>query len=59
MILKVIRFLIYGSMLGLLIFDMMAYSHDHTEMINQHYLSWWTMFLLLDMWFFNSTKDDL
>jgi hypothetical protein len=52
----VLNFIVYGCLLGLLISDIITYNDSHTEMINQHYLNWWTLFLVLDMWFFGDNQ---
>jgi hypothetical protein len=31
---------------------------DHSQVVDSYYLNWWTLFLVLDMWFFGGKGKD-
>jgi hypothetical protein len=39
-------------LLAMLISDMLRTSGTNSEMGHHHYMTWWTLFLVLDIWFF-------
>lgn len=47
-------FVVYALLMAMLISDMYSNSGANSEMSHQHYLTWWTLFLVLDIWFFGN-----
>jgi len=45
-------FVVYVMLLAMLISDMLRTSGTNSEMGHHHYMTWWTLFLVLDIWFF-------
>ena len=56
---KAFMLVMYIGLLLVMISDIIVYSNTgHTvEMIDSHTLNWWTMFLILDIWYFHRPKD--
>ena len=51
---RAVTLTIYFGLLIVMISNMVRYSQtgDHSQVVDSYYLNWWTLFLVLDMWFF-------
>jgi len=47
---KLVSVITYIGLMIVLLFD--VFSHPEIGQDTQHFMSWWALFLVLDMWFF-------
>jgi hypothetical protein len=57
---RAVSLTIYFGLLIVMISNMFRYSQtgDHSQVVDSYYLNWWTLFLVLDMWFFGGKGKD-
>lgn len=54
---RALDLIVYVCIMVVLIFDGIRHSESWISTGDHHYLAWWTLFLVLDIWYFRKDKD--